>query len=436
MLPIRAVGHLISFETTFVLFLFAGMYKIDPRFAWFPGDITMVFLGISIVVGLVPLVRGAMFYRPGLQTVGASLLFVIWIAMSQLWSPSQVYAHEKVTYVAVVILWCLTASAVIIGSSRVRVWRFFWLLLVFGTVASLDHIVTFLTATGYWKIDYYLTLGRLAGLVVVVAFAFWLRSPPLSVSGVFFLAVFALCGYVLLIGGGRGPTAAVAISILVPLLLSFRLPHARLVISKRIIPTLGLIALLVLALGLLIISADDSLRTLRRFDVLMNERGQSALDRFAFWQAAVEYWAERPFFGQGVGAFPVLYYGIDLTRHPHNIILELLMELGLIGLALFVLLVLVAGHRIRLQRLRADPALMCAAMLCINTFVNAMSTGDLADNRNVFVMLGLLAMRFPKGPLDADSKGCSRDFGASDASSAEHHPPPAMTWGAHHSSRP
>jgi O-antigen ligase len=73
-----------------------------------------------------------------------------------------------------------------------------------------------------------------------------------------------------------------------------------------------------------------------------------------------------------------------------------LVEFGLIGLGLFAVLVLVAARRVDLRRLRDDPALMCAVMLCVNTFVNAMSSGDISDNRNLFAMLGLLTMRSPR----------------------------------------
>ena len=41
----------ISFEGLFVLFLFARIYKSDPRFDWLPVDITALLFGLSILSG-------------------------------------------------------------------------------------------------------------------------------------------------------------------------------------------------------------------------------------------------------------------------------------------------------------------------------------------------------------------------------------------------
>jgi hypothetical protein len=199
---IWAAGQVFSFETTFLLFLFAMIYKTDPRFAWFPGDMTLVFCILSGFAGLVPLLRGSLFYIPGIQAMWPGVLLVLWIAASLAWSPSEFYALEKLILTATGNLWCLAATAIIIGSSRARVWRFFGLLFTFGSLASLDHILMFWAATGWWHIDYYLVLGRLSSLAALVAFALWLRSPPLSARGLVYLAGFAVCGYALLIMGG------------------------------------------------------------------------------------------------------------------------------------------------------------------------------------------------------------------------------------------
>jgi O-antigen ligase len=408
-----AAGQVFSFETAFVLFLFAGAYKNDPRFAWFPGDMTLVFCFLSGIAGLVPLLRGSLFYLPGIKTMWPGVLLVLWIAASLAWSPSEFYANEKLTLTATGNLWCLAATAMIIGSSRVRVWRFFGVLLVFGVLASLDNILSFTAATGFWRVDHYLVLGRLASMAALIAFVLWLRSPPLSARGLVFLASFIVCGYVLLIIGGRTPTTGVAVGMLVPPLLSFRLQGAQLVINRRILASLGLIAVLALVIVSVAVSSEDALRTLGRFDKLLST-GSGAHARSSFWLHSLEYWAERPLIGHGAGAFSILYFNLDIHRHPHNLILELLAEFGLIGLALFAVLVLVLAWRVSVRRLREDPALMLAVMLCINTFINAMTSGDISDNRNLFATLGLLAMRPPGGAIDAATKSRPPHLGGPD----------------------
>ena len=381
--------------------MFAAAYKGDHRFAWFPGDMTVFFFCLSVAAGLVPLLRGSLFYLPGIQSVIPGGILVLWITASLAWSPSQTYAHEKFTLVAVVNLWCLIATAVIISSSRARVWRFLILLFLFGLVVAADY--TFVTG-GFSAIrriedlrtisENYLWLGQLVGFAALVAFALWLRAPRRSIQGLVLLAAFALFAYVLLKGGGRAPAAAVAIPMVMSFLLSFRLRRGQLIITRTILASLGLVAVLGLGVTFLAMSGESSLRTLQRIEKLVSEQGggRSAAARGDYWRHAVAYWVERPLVGHGAGAWPILYLGRDQSSYPHNVILELLVEFGLIGVLLFAAVVLVACRRVSLQRLREDPALMCAAMLCINAFVNAMSSNDLPGNRNLFTMLGLLAM--------------------------------------------
>ena len=403
-------GQVFSFETAFLLFIFASVYTADPRLAWFPGDMTLFFFGFSVAIGSVPLLRGSLLYFPGIKAVWAGVTLVLWIAASQAWSPSHAYATEKVIAVVGGNLWCLTATALIIASSRVRVWRFLVLLLIFGVVLAVDFAINADFSAGIPRdersLTNYLLIGRLVGLAALIAFALWLRSPPRSARGVILLVCFAVCGYALLKGGGRNPMIAVVVGMLIPLLLSFRLPRGQLIISRRILASLGLIGALALVVAALAISDVNSLRTLQRFDTLVSkiESGEEANPRTKFWRRAMDYWADSPLVGHGVGAWPVLYMGRDQRHYPHNIILELLVETGLVGLVLFTALVLVLAQRAPLRRLREDPALMLAFMLCTNAFVNSMTTGDLADNRNLFAMLGLLAMRLPNSPADAGTE--------------------------------
>jgi O-Antigen ligase len=419
---IQAAGQLVSFEAAFLLFIFAAAYKADPRFAWFPGDMTLVFFGVSVAAAVVPLLRASLFYLPGIKVVWAGGIFVLWIAASLAWSPSEIYVPRQAHPGR-------RGKPVVPDRDRHDHrqqprpgLRFFILLLVFGVAMGVDYAISSSDAPERGRLDdflrigeNYLALGRLVGMAAMVAFALWLRSPPRSARGVALIAAIALCGYALLKAGGRNPVAAAAIPMLMPLLLSFRLSRGQLVISRSILAALGFVAVVTLGVISLVVSGDSSLRTLHRFDTLMSEDsgGRSAASRFEHWGRAVAYWAERPLVGHGVGAWPILYWGRDYRHYPHNMILELLVEVGLVGLVLFAALVLVGARRVSLQRLREDPALMCALMLCMNTFVNAMSTGDLADNRNLFAMLGLLAMRPPKGPIDAGTQGRPPDVGAS-----------------------
>jgi O-antigen ligase len=396
--PMAILRNVFCFEMTFALFLFGGIYKLDPRFSWMPGDATAMFFVISAAVGLWSLgnqiFREGGLYKAGVIAFLGALSFVIWATISSAWTPSEVYARSKLTNMTVVFLWCTIATAIIIASSRERVQRFFNIVLVFGSLAALDTIVASLIATGYFKPEFYLSLGRMFGLAAVISFVFWLQSPSLKLKGLLLFLAFIINCYALLIAGGRAPTAALILPIMLLPFLYIHISPGQFRIGRKLFPIIALMILLAGAVTYLFLSTEFDMRTINRFLVLFTETGgQSASERYQFWEYAILFWIDRPITGQGIGAFPILFFSVDVQRYPHNLVLELLCEFGLIGFILFGAFVYAYVRRVSLKSMRTDPLVLCAVLLCINSLINAMSTGDLADNRNLIAVMGLLAVR-------------------------------------------
>jgi len=58
---------------------------------------------------------------------------------------------------------------------------------------------------------------------------------------------------------------------------------------------------------------------------------------FLYFPQAIENWAKRPLFGHGLGSTKILQYSSQLiNKPPHNEYLQILQELGLVGLLLFL----------------------------------------------------------------------------------------------------
>jgi len=62
--------------------------------------------------------------------------------------------------------------------------------------------------------------------------------------------------------------------------------------------------------------------------------------RLNYLSAGIKMFAESPIIGHGIGSFPVYFNGIDIVNYPHNIIIEILSEVGLLGFAIFSSLVI------------------------------------------------------------------------------------------------
>lgn len=93
------------------------------------------------------------------------------------------------------------------------------------------------------------------------------------------------------------------------------------------------------------------------------------------------------FFGTGAGSFGVELYNIDVIGSPHNIILEVWLEFGLIGLILITLLFF-------FMIFRRKPSGNISAYVIIYLFLNLMKSGSLQEMR-VFVTFFILYSYYP-----------------------------------------
>jgi len=115
--------------------------------------------------------------------------------------------------------------------------------------------------------------------------------------------------------------------------------------------------------------------------------------RLDYYQSAISLWTKRPVFGHGIGAWPILVGLPDSQAYPHNIILEILVELGVFGLTLFTIVFLFALRQFgSLRTIRNDPWRLLILMLFFHAVVNAMVSGDISDNRLLYGILGLMAL--------------------------------------------
>jgi len=117
--------------------------------------------------------------------------------------------------------------------------------------------------------------------------------------------------------------------------------------------------------------------------------------RFTWWQQAVHGWEHAKLLGTGAGTFHVTnlrYRGsyLDYTTEPHNLPLQFLTEAGIVGLALF-LLVVAALLRVAHGRRKHELAL---ALLLPAYFVHSLVDIDwdfVAVSAPVFLVAGALA---------------------------------------------
>ncbi len=453
----RSLSTVFSFETAFVLYLFAGFYKSSEFLSRVPVDLTLLFLIVSVAAGgWVFWKRGYSLSRRALILVAAMAAFSGWVLLSLLWAPPTRYGLEKAIQFAVLNGWALAGAAVVMDGDRRRLRRFYGALLALAFLFALQAMRVYLPhrdVRSYIVLGAsYQTVGRLVGLGFVVALAASFSKNSRRWRTWLLLALSLLFFFVLLIVGARGPFVAAALTtVLILVLVQRQLPLKFLFIAA--------LAILYLAGSLWM---GPSLRTMYRFNVILahevgwelpgaqpsptplptvqptpapkpstptaqssptaggetakaattrpatpspakpkptprpripspkdipNKSVELRQERFA---NAWRLWLSAPLIGAGAGSFAYYYPADQLRVYPHNIILEILSELGLVGIVLWLAMLVIAFRGFVKKGVCRRSLSIIALGFFTFTIMNAMISGDIVSNRHVFTALGLL----------------------------------------------
>jgi hypothetical protein len=396
------VQVIFSFETAFLLFLFAGRYKANPVLQpLFPVDPLVIFGVVSFAIGIW-IISTERLYVPGFIVFTSFCIFVAWMWISLIWTPGAVYAREKLLAVTFLDGLAIIAGALVIANSRERFFRFMVCLNVFAFILAVMVLMEVIRI-GPGRIvlinggDDYLGYGRVCGLASMTIFAYLATQERLaSKVNLALLPLLSFYIWVLLFGGGKGPLLSALIPVMMILPLGVLLRGKRVLIKRGHLILLAGLAAVVAAILWVLLDPDlaRTATTLNRFSRLFSDnQGVSDQRRETqFWEF-LELGDQAPILGHGVGAWPILTYGVDIRHHPHSLPLEVVGEMGVVGLILFTLMCFACIRFITLARLRQDPFLLAALLMALNMWINAGTSGDLGENRPFFFTMGLLLIR-------------------------------------------
>jgi O-antigen ligase len=406
------VYHLLSFETFFVLFLYGlHIHSILPPI---PGNAAIVFGAITMAIGGWIIFRDGLYLR-GMPIVLAGLMLIGWMVLSVGWTPSRVLVWENLRFLLTVDLWALFAGAGIIAGSRERVARLLVMIMGLALILSTYGIYIefaygsfrfyqYLGASADWSGSAYITWGYIVtnGAVVILALAIFSKlGSPKQLLAVLGLAV---CGYFLLIASGRGPLLGLLLAgLFAAVIQAPRIGQGRIDLPQTQIAALCLLALALGYIGYLYATGQTAgaiSRFLRLFDEADDPLLRTGANRFDYFAFAYHMWLEAPLFGQGLSSFGVMWGAgrEGQGSYPHNAILQILAEFGIVGFVLSAIFIGTGLRNISLARLRRDPLSVVLVMLFVTFFVATMVMGDFTQSYRFFFIVGLLAMR----PLAAE----------------------------------
>lgn len=383
----------------FVLFLAAGQFKSLPALASVQERVDLTLATASaVLVGtcLLGLTRSRRLIPKGWPIryflLYLGLLLVLLVSWgTQGGGPS---SSEKVARVALFNTIAVIGPLVVM-QSQVRVLRFLRLLIPLSVVAI--GIALFTSESrllGVGGETSYQGLGRMAGMgfAVVVANTRHLRLGRRRrwvVNGL----LIALLVFAVIATGARqavlGSMVAIAYSF------SYRSPSIK---KPRVFsPIRGALMILIATAILLLLVAtwgrdlpgvgggtriSDTVEAVASGDLLLDER-------FVLWKGGLSDWASHPLTGIGFGNF-ALVTDSATYEHPHNVVIEMAAELGLLGIIMGVGLLFIPLKLALGGRSRGGIALVAGSAF-VFLLTTASVSGDLADNRMLFAVGSVMA---------------------------------------------
>ncbi len=410
--PRVLLSDLCSFETVFLLFLYSNAFQLLlPKL---PIDLTYVWLGLSALLAVAVVFREGI-YLPGLTVAAAALPWLVWLNLSTLWTVSHTQVWVYMKLVNFVNMFCLLAGAMVIAHKRERVLRFFKVMIFFSIIIALVGAQIYIVH-GSFKFAGWVDAGRVYnnwgraaanGGVVLTLLA--LRSRTFSLHQIVTGGLLALCVFFVLVSSSRSALLCIATPCMFYLIVTFA-PIGR----KGLAMTRGALLLplgLVVIAGVLVVAIESGYRvdSVARMNKVVAQSDDpdmvTGANRFAYYAAAIDLILQSPVVGHGARSFAPLYKQNEVVgTQPHNIFLEILSETGVVGLILFLFLLYVAWRPLPLQRLRSDPMALAVAMMFISRFTAVQFGADLSSQQEIFVFIGLLAVR----PLPEPDIGTAR----------------------------
>jgi len=375
-------------ELIYLLFIISGWLKAYWGIIGLPAEIDLTVIFGMILILDIFFNRRFIISNSALISLVLLTSFYLWMLFTLFYTPSKSYSYQKSFY----FLQNFIALGFPFFKKEFDVTKFIKQLVCLTLLLSFFNIIVIL---GYkfdlirwenylaWK-PLYLKTGMFMGLNIVLLFVSHFR-----------LFIYPLKNYLLFIfsylfmfiSAARGPIIFSAIIMILYYLFFWKkYSKIRLQISKN-----GSIVLSIVAIFLISFFNTFFSRAILRFEKLFNSffetNGGEKNIRIRLledsWDVITESF-QNFVFGQGIGSFSFILYGTDIKYYPHNILIEILFEFGIIGFILFFIFLFFSLHKVNKYNI------LLFGFLFI--FFNALKSYSLVDIRIFFALISLIVI--------------------------------------------
>ncbi|MCD7034309.1 O-antigen ligase family protein [Metabacillus sp. GX 13764] len=374
-----------SSEFIFFSFLFSGALR--TTFSNLTINLTLVLFVASMILGINKLIKNPTLRKTTIYPITFLTLLFISILLSYSYTSSLEYGMDKLVNFALTS-WAFVGVFIFLKTKE-SLQKFLNIGIIVTVIVSFISMTNLENTAGdFTRLGQSNSIGiaRLFGTGAIILIT--VRLLGKEKYKLLSLVLTSLTVYVLLQTGSRMPLLSLASSCILALIISTRLTAGY---KTKIKSMVFLLSSMVVGIILLIANwSKPQFYTIRLRLELLGDYTSGRTERFL---AAKEMFYSSPVWGKGVGSFSTFYEGADIRSYPHNIFLELLSELGLIGFMIFSLLIIFSLIGIyRSLKKGINNAQLCLIILFFYTLVNANVSGDINDNRILFTFLALGCM--------------------------------------------
>jgi O-antigen ligase len=388
--PLIFVGYLKTVQSK-------GLSLVDPTM------IALLLLCGSVLLDLLFAIgkdshwqRGLLSQWKGIASFGVLAAVT---AISYLYSPAETYGWDKLSRFLVISGILFLAPLVLIGKTE-DIRHFTLAMLVCAILLSVKLLYGINDASLFAPGAHPLSsetrdvtqIG--AGQLVAMALLWLLFCPHYSLRRLWLMISVPLLSAALIASVARGPILFF-VTVLVPFLFLSRV-RTTVTATKVWLPVL-LFGLLAFAGSLYWLqrqeAAQDKFRT-KKAEIEEVLRGSStptytAGRRLTLYRWALAMFAEKPLMGWGLGGWSYYVFDRDTPSYPHNLILEVAAEEGVMGLAaLGTLLLTVFLAMRRIWRKSSDLSFIVPVFSF--SFLTTLTSGDINVNRPLWLWCGVI----------------------------------------------
>ena len=383
-----------SGEVFFALYVIAGAYKsIIPLQEKI--DLTLLFMIISFAIAIKRLIKEPILNKGQIKVIFLYGIFYFILIFSLFYTPSEIYAKDKITKMFFLVGWNVLGTLILLKSDK-SILRFLMTILIISLIMSINIFFEFLkTGTmDFIEIEStnYLSYSRLAATSMITILCYFFLKSKNYISSIFFFLLLLFMSFACLVSGARSTFVTLILCLLVVFIILIKLNYSvkKLKLNKKYF--ILITVLVVVLIYLFNLGYFDLIKM--RLEAISTEGKDTP--RYVLADAAKEMWMKKPIMGWGLGSYTIVTTGDDKVDYPHNIILELLSENGIIGLIPFLIICFLSVKNclMALKKCNLDAFNMQLTVTILLIFwisMIAFSSLEAARLMHIFLVLGIMS---------------------------------------------